>query len=89
MTSSTGVNAGYWYWKGDLQPENIDSSLFTHLFAAFAGVDAGTYDLKFPDGNETQFQSFAQTVKIKNPDIKAILSIDGDADASIFATIAY
>ncbi|XP_059455310.1 class V chitinase-like [Corylus avellana] len=88
MTSSTAVNAGYWYCKGDLQPENIDSSLFTHLFAAFADVDPGTYNLRFPPGYETQFQSFAKTVKSINSDVKAILSIGGDTDPSIFAKIA-
>jgi chitinase len=88
------VNAGYWYFRGDLQPENIDSSLFTHLFAAFADVrtntSTGTHDLIFPEGYETQFQNFAENVKKNNPDgdIKAILSIGGDTDPSIFATIA-
>ncbi|XP_059455024.1 class V chitinase-like [Corylus avellana] len=88
MTSSTGVNAGYWYWKGELQPDSIDSSLFTHLFTAFADVNPGTYNLRFPPGYETQFQSFAKTVKSINSDVKAILSIGGDTDPSIFATIA-
>ncbi|XP_059455023.1 class V chitinase-like [Corylus avellana] len=88
MTSSTAVNAGYWYCKGDLQPENIDSSIFTHLFAAFADVDPGTFNPRFPPGYETQFQSFAKTVKSINSDVKAILSIGGDTAPSIFATIA-
>ncbi|XP_059455021.1 class V chitinase-like [Corylus avellana] len=88
----TGVNAGYQYWKGELQPENIDSKLFTHLFAAFADVgintSTGTYELIFPSGYETQFQTFAEAVKKNNSDIKAILSIGGDIDPSVFATIA-
>ncbi|XP_059455311.1 class V chitinase-like [Corylus avellana] len=83
MTSSTDVNAGYWYWNGELQPENIDFSLFTHLFAAFAGVN-DTYQLSFPTN---QLRTFAKTVK-NNSDIKAILSISGDTDPSIFDTIA-
>jgi chitinase len=86
--TSTAVNAGYWYFKGDLQPENIDSSLFTHLFASFSDVDPGTYNLKFPAGYETRFQLFAENVKKMNSDVKAILSIGGDTDPSIFATIA-
>ncbi|XP_059455131.1 class V chitinase-like [Corylus avellana] len=92
MTSSTTVNAGYWYWKGELQPENIDSKLFTHLFAAFADVQTntstGTHDLIFPTGYEDKFQSFAKTVKIKIPDVKALLSIGGDTDPSVFSEIA-
>ncbi|XP_059455132.1 class V chitinase-like [Corylus avellana] len=92
MPSSTAVNAGYWYWNGELQPENIDSNLFTHLFAAFADVQTntstGTHDLIFPTDYEDKFQSFAETVKINNPDVRALLSIGGDTDPSVFTEIA-
>ena len=86
--NDTPVNAGYWYCKGELQPENIDSKLFNHLFAAFAGVSTDTYQVTFPTGCEDKFKSFAQTVKIKNRHVKSLLSIGGETDPSVFAKMA-
>ena len=93
MTSTAPVKAGYWYCKGKLPPEDIDSNLFTHLFAAFVDVvidtSTNTSKLNFPEGSDDKLKSFAKTVKIKNPKVKALLSIGGASTCrSIFSKIA-
>jgi chitinase len=83
------VKAGYWYSQSDFPVVNINCSLFTHLFAAFASVDDITYQVTFPPAYESQFQSFTETVRTKHSSVKTLLSIGGGAsDAPIFAAMA-
>jgi chitinase len=79
------VRAGNWYYKSDFPVADINSALFTHLFAAFAYVDPTTYQVNFPTGYEEQFQNFTKTVQSVWPYVKTLLAIGGgDSDPSIF-----
>ena len=81
------VKAGYWYAPSHFLPANINCSLFTHLFAAFAYVNDSTYQVYFPTGYEEPFQNFPETCI--NSSVKILLSIGGnDSDPSIFAAMA-
>ncbi|XP_062159603.1 class V chitinase-like [Alnus glutinosa] len=79
------IKAGYWYCQSNFPVEDIDSSLFTHLFAAFANVNATSYQVVFPERYEVQFEYFTESVRKRNPDVKTILSIVGDP--SIFRSM--
>ncbi|KAF5469566.1 hypothetical protein F2P56_013630 [Juglans regia] len=88
--AATGVvKAGYWNCGSAFLVSDIKSSLFTHLFAAFADVNS-SYQVTFPTLYKFQFESFTQTVQIKNPDVKTLLSIGGGASgvASTLASMA-
>ncbi|KAG7945444.1 hypothetical protein I3843_15G151600 [Carya illinoinensis] len=78
MASTGVVKAGYWHCHSAFPVSDIKSSLFTHLFAAFADVDP-TYQVTFPTLYKHQFETFTRTVQIENPDVKTLLSIGGGA----------
>ncbi|KAF5469563.1 hypothetical protein F2P56_013627 [Juglans regia] len=90
MASTGVVKAGYWLCDSAFPVSYIKSSLFTHLFAAFADVNPNTYQVTFPTLHKHQFESFTQTVQIKNPGVKTLLSIGGGASgvASTLASMA-
>ncbi|XP_040996245.1 class V chitinase-like [Juglans microcarpa x Juglans regia] len=79
MASTGVVKAGYWHCDSAFLVSDIKSSLFTHLFAAFADVNPITYQVTFPTLHKLQFETFTSTVQIKNPDVKTLLSIGGGA----------
>ncbi|XP_018850358.2 class V chitinase-like [Juglans regia] len=89
MAATGVVKAGYWHCDSAFPVSDIKSSLFTHLFAAFADVNS-SYQVTFPILYKLQFESFTQTVQIKNPDVKTLLSIGGGASgvASTLASMA-
>ncbi|KAG6628039.1 hypothetical protein CIPAW_15G172500 [Carya illinoinensis] len=92
MASSGGtdvVKAGYWFFRPDnirLVAE-IPSELFTHLYAGFAVVNSDTGGMTFPPKYEEQFQTFPDTVRQRNPTVKALLSIGGEG-ADLSAVVA-
>lgn len=92
LHSSVGQNAvraGYWFLGSRFAVSDIDSTLFTHLFCAFAHLDTQTNQATISTANQTQFSTFTQTLQQKNPSVKTLLSIGGgSSDETAFASMA-
>lgn len=92
LHSSAGQNAvraGYWFPGSGFPVSSIDSTLFTHLFCAFADLDPQTNRVIISSANQAQFSTFTRTVQQKNPSVKTLLSIGGGAaDETAFAGMA-
>ncbi|KAF7152054.1 hypothetical protein RHSIM_Rhsim01G0041800 [Rhododendron simsii] len=72
-----------------LAASDIDSTLFTHIFCAFADLDSNTNQVTISSSNNAQFSQFTKTVQLKNPSVKTLLSIGGgSADKTAFASMA-
>ncbi|XP_060171878.1 class V chitinase-like isoform X2 [Lycium barbarum] len=71
------VKAGYWVSNRGLALNNIDSTLFTHLFCAFADLNSQLNQLIISPENQDSFRQFTSTVQQKNPSAKTLLSIGG------------
>jgi len=94
------VKASYWFPDGASSPTTgsvvpqssavlIDSTLFTHLFCAFADLDPQTNSVVVSGAHEQEFSNFTKIVKKKNPHVQTLLSIGGrNADKSAFASMA-
>lgn len=79
----------YWLCGSDVSVADIESSLFTHIFCAFANLDKTTNKVTIPSQFSAQFSTFTETVRRKNPDVKTLLSIGGgNATADDFASMA-
>jgi chitinase len=86
---TTVVKAAYWFSGSGLTVSGIDSTLFTHLFCAFADLDPTTYKVTISSSNLPQFSTFTQTVQQKNPSVKTLLSIGGGNSSPLsFASMA-
>ncbi|KAJ6382265.1 hypothetical protein OIU77_030834 [Salix suchowensis] len=92
LHSSAGQNAvraAYWFSDSGFPVSDIDSTLFTHLFCAFAGLNPRTNRVFIASGNQARFSTFTRTVQQKNPSVKTLLSIGGgDANATYFDGMA-
>ncbi|KAH6817392.1 Glycosyl hydrolase family protein with chitinase insertion domain-containing protein [Perilla frutescens var. frutescens] len=75
--AQAAVNGGYWFPESGFAASNIDSSLFTHLFCAFADLDPSTNQVTVSSSNTAAFSQFTATVQSKNPSVKTLLSIGG------------
>ncbi|GMY35665.1 class V chitinase-like [Fagus crenata] len=85
----TVVQAAYWFPDSGFPVSSIDSTLFTHLFCAFADLNPTTYQVTISSSNSAQFSTFTETVQQKNPSVQTLLSIGGGgADATTFASMA-
>jgi chitinase len=85
----TVVKGGYWFPGSGFAVSDINSTLFTHLFCAFADVNSQTYQVTISTSNQAQFQTFTKTVQQKNPSVKTLLSIGGGgSDVNTFASMA-
>ncbi|KAK6236907.1 hypothetical protein SCA6_012244 [Theobroma cacao] len=83
------VRAAYWSAGSEFPVSDIDSSLFTHLFCAFADLDPQTNQVSVSSANQPRFSTFTETVQQKNPSIVTLLSIGGgNSRASDFASMA-
>ncbi|XP_031098252.1 class V chitinase-like [Ipomoea triloba] len=69
-----GVNGAYWLADAGVPASDIDSTLFTHIFCAFANLDPQTNKVTLPSAS---FSQFTPTVRRKNPSVKTLLSIGG------------
>ncbi|XP_031099021.1 class V chitinase-like [Ipomoea triloba] len=69
-----GVNGAYWLADAGVPASDINSTLFTHLFCAFANLDPQTNKVTLPSAS---FSQFTPTVRRKNPSVKTLLSIGG------------
>ncbi|KAH1033249.1 hypothetical protein J1N35_045423 [Gossypium stocksii] len=74
-SSQTWIKAGYWTSISSLPVSEINSALFTHLFASFAFINKTSYQLFINSSDEQSFSNFTSIVKLKNPSITTILSI--------------
>ena len=85
----TEVKAAYWFPGSGLSVSGIDSTLFTHLFCAFADLDPTTYQVSISSSNLADFSTFTTTVQQTNPSVQTLLSIGGGgANATTFAAMA-
>ncbi|KAI6682412.1 hypothetical protein NL676_036293 [Syzygium grande] len=83
------VKGGYWFPGSGVAASDIDSTLFTHLFCAFADLDASTNQVVISSSNAQSFATFTSDVQQKNPSIVTLLSIGGGgSSADDFASIA-
>lgn len=84
--AQTWVKAGYWFSGTNFPLSDINSSLFTHLFCAFAGINSSRYELSISSEDDKYFPVFTDTVKQRNPSITTLLSIGGgNASPEIFS----
>ncbi|OMO61770.1 hypothetical protein CCACVL1_23255, partial [Corchorus capsularis] len=87
--AQNNVRAGYWAAGSEFPVSNINSTLFTHLFCAFADLNSQTYQVTVSSANQAQFSTFTKTVQQKNPCVRTLLSIGGGiSDPSAFASMA-
>ncbi|XP_030546711.1 G-type lectin S-receptor-like serine/threonine-protein kinase At1g67520 isoform X2 [Rhodamnia argentea] len=85
------VKGGYWFLGSGITASDIDSTLFTHLFCAFADLDASTNQVVISSSNAQSFATFTSDVQQKNPSVLTLLSIGGGGGGSIadnFASMA-
>ncbi|CDP10190.1 unnamed protein product [Coffea canephora] len=83
------VNAGYWFPDSGIEISDIDSTLFTHLFCAFADLDPESNEVTISASNAGPFSQFTETVQLKNPSVKTLLSIGGgNSNRDDFASMA-
>ncbi|KAI8570424.1 hypothetical protein RHMOL_Rhmol01G0032900 [Rhododendron molle] len=88
-TGQAFVNSVYWFPDSGLAASDIDSTLFTHIFCAFADLDSNTNQVTISSSNNAPFSQFTKTVQLKNPSVKTLLSIGGgSADKTAFASMA-
>ncbi|XP_058113186.1 class V chitinase-like [Magnolia sinica] len=79
------VKAAYWFPASELPISDINSTLFTHLFCAFAALDSHSKQVTIPPSDQPAFAAFTTTVQKKNPFIQTLLSIGGgNSNSSIF-----
>lgn len=77
------VQGAYWLSNGEMHVSNIPAYLFTHIFYAFAILEADhTISL---GGNAN---GFTNILRQKNPSVKTILSIGGDGMNDAFSLMA-
>jgi chitinase len=98
LRASPIVKASYWFPDGESSDSSvfpvssavlIDSTLFTHLFCAYADLDSQTHRVVIPSAHDYIFSTFTYTVKHKNTHVQTLLSIGGkNADKSAFAAMA-
>ncbi|XP_047308423.1 class V chitinase-like [Impatiens glandulifera] len=83
------VKAAYWFRASEFPLASIDSTLFTHLFCAFANLDSNSNQLVILPPDQDSFSKFTQTMRQKNPSVKTLISIGGgSADKSVYASMA-
>ncbi|MQL97538.1 hypothetical protein Taro_030230 [Colocasia esculenta] len=85
------VRAAYWFPESEFPVSSINSSLFTHLFCAFADVDPNSYRVTIASSKAAAFSTFTSTVRRRNPSVSTLLSIGGGGNPSpepIFAAMA-
>ncbi|KZV28373.1 chitotriosidase-1 [Dorcoceras hygrometricum] len=88
-SGQNAVNGVYWFRDSGFAASNIDSSLFTHIFCAFADLDPQTRQVTISAANNASFSQFTATVQLKNPSVKTLLSIGGgSSNTTVFSQMA-
>ncbi|CAH2056992.1 unnamed protein product [Thlaspi arvense] len=89
LYSANAVRSAYWFPDSGIEASAIDSTLFTRLFCAFADLDSTTNQVTISSSNEVSFAQFTETVQLKNPSVKTLMSIGGgNADEAAYTTMA-
>ncbi|EOA18013.1 hypothetical protein CARUB_v10006448mg, partial [Capsella rubella] len=92
--ATSEVKASYWYPDGETKDsatsaQTIPAELFTHLFCAFADLDAETNKVFIPLAHQVIFSTFTDTVMERNDQVKTLLSVGGrKANSHAFASMA-
>ncbi|KAL3744215.1 hypothetical protein ACJRO7_013467 [Eucalyptus globulus] len=82
------VKGGYWFPDSGITASDIDSTLFTHLFCAFADLNASTNQVVISSPNAQSFATFTGDVQQKHPSVVTLLSIGGgNSNATDFAAM--
>ncbi|PHT30787.1 hypothetical protein CQW23_29620 [Capsicum baccatum] len=71
------IKGGYWFRDSGISTNNIDSTLYSHLFCAFADLNPQSNQLIVSPEDRDSFVQFTSTVQRKNPSVKTLLSIAG------------
>ncbi|TXG60752.1 hypothetical protein EZV62_012115 [Acer yangbiense] len=88
-TAQNVVKSAYWFSGSEYPVADIDSTLFTHLFCAFADLNSQNNQVTVSSANQARFSTFTTTVQQKNPSVKTLLSIGGgNANKAAFAFMA-
>ncbi|KAK8697190.1 hypothetical protein V6N13_113342 [Hibiscus sabdariffa] len=83
------VRAAYWSADSESSVSSIDSTIFTHLFCAFANLNPQTNRVTVDPANQARFSSFTSTVRSRNPNVRTLLSIGGgNSSPAAFASMA-
>ncbi|KAM0933863.1 putative chitinase [Dioscorea sansibarensis] len=84
-TAQTNIKGGYWFPESEFPVSSINTTLYTHLFCAFAGLNTTTYQISI----SSSCSSFTSTVRQSNPSIITLLSIGGgSSNPSTFSSMA-
>ncbi|OMO90977.1 hypothetical protein COLO4_18739 [Corchorus olitorius] len=89
-SSDEGIKGGYWpSWLAySFPPSSIPTSYFTHVFYAFIGIDASTYNLTITQPDDEWMGNFTATLHSKKPPAKSMLSIGGaNSGSGTFSTM--
>ncbi|XP_038699718.1 uncharacterized protein LOC119997019 [Tripterygium wilfordii] len=87
-SSDTWIKGGYWNSGTGFPVSEIDSTLFTHLTCSFAFVNSSSYQILINSSDQQSFYTFNDTVKLKNPSIVTLLSIQvGREHSPIFSSM--
>ncbi|KAL7239550.1 hypothetical protein ACSBR2_005445 [Camellia fascicularis] len=88
-SAQTVIEASYWFPESGFLALDIDSTLFTHLFCAFADLNSTTNQVTISSSNNGPFSQFTSTVQLKNPSVQTLLSIGGgSSNRTAFASMA-
>ncbi|KAL0801514.1 hypothetical protein Bca101_056690 [Brassica carinata] len=87
LRSSPVVKASYYYLNSGKKIENttMDSTVFTHLFWAFAQIDPSSHKIDLSTMNLPQFYKFTEIAQVTNKPLQFLLSIGGKyAEKTVF-----
>lgn len=85
------VKAGYWPSSANsyMPPWNINASLYTHMFYAFADLDEETFTVTVAPEDEQILEGFSGTVQEINSSVKTLISIGGGgSNATLYSIMA-
>ncbi|KAK2411854.1 cysteine-rich receptor protein kinase [Trifolium repens] len=86
--ASSWVRAGYYYTGSEISASDIKSTLFTHLLCAFAFINSTNYNIFINSSEQHKFSIFTETVKLQNPSVTTLLSINtGKENSSLFDSL--
>ncbi|KAJ0984303.1 hypothetical protein J5N97_002659 [Dioscorea zingiberensis] len=89
VSTAQSIKAAYWFPESGFPVSSINATLFTHLFCAFADLNATTNRVSIASSKAAAFSSFTSTVRQKNPSVITLLSIGGgSSNSSTFSSMA-
>jgi chitinase len=87
---SKAIKGAYWpSWATNFTPEDIDTSLFTHIYYAFLGVNNVTYKFDIDNPTAVALVNFTSTLRSMKPSPKTLFSVGGgNANRALFSRLA-